>query len=143
VAGLVHRSIPGVPGAGYAAGRFVQPATASHRPLTAVQGRFELGAIVQPPALNSGVVDGHGACLHECFPLTRAQRVGHRPPPAPRRSHAFLFVGLGAVGQRMALSLQPKAFTAVLHDVRPEPVAALVGGGAEDGRAIAGDRARV
>jgi hypothetical protein len=28
---------------------------------------------------------------------------------------------LGAVGQRMALSLQPKAFTPVLHDMRPEP----------------------
>jgi hypothetical protein len=27
---------------------------------------------------------------------------------------------LGAVGQRMALSLQPKAFTPVLNDVRPE-----------------------
>jgi len=43
----------------------------------------------------------------------------------------------------MALRLQPKAITPVLHDVRPEPVAVLVGAGAEDGRALAGDRARV
>jgi sulfopyruvate decarboxylase alpha subunit len=43
----------------------------------------------------------------------------------------------------MALSLQPKAFTPVLRDVRPEPVAALVGAGDEDGKAIAGDRACV
>ena len=53
-----------------------------------------------------------------------AERMGQRgggPTAAPRRSHAFLFVVLGAVGQRMALSLQPKAFTPVLHDVRPEP----------------------
>jgi hypothetical protein len=41
------------------------------------------------------------------------------------------------------LSLQPQAYTPVLHDVRPEPVAALVGARAEDGRAIAGDRACV
>ena len=39
---------------------------------------------------------------------------------APRRSHAFLFVVHGIVGQRMALSLQPKAFTPVLHDVRSQ-----------------------
>jgi len=65
------------------------------------------------------------------------------PRRLPAGPHAFLFVVLGAVGQRMALSLQLKAFTPVLHDVRPEPVAALVGAGADDGRAIAGDRARV
>ena len=68
---------------------------------------------------------------------------GGGPTAAPRRSHAFLCVGPGAVGQRMALRLQPKAITPVLHDVRPEPVAVLVGAGAEDGRALAGDRARV
>lgn len=38
----------------------------------------------------------------------------------PRRSHAFLFVVHGAVGQRMALSLQPQACTLVLHDVRSQ-----------------------
>jgi hypothetical protein len=50
-----------------------------------------------------------------------AERIGQRgggPTAAPRRSHAFLFVGFDAVGQRMALRLQPKAFTPVLHDVR-------------------------
>lgn len=55
---------------------------------------------------------------------------GGVPTAAPRRSHPFLFVVLGAVGQRLALSLQPQACTPVLHDVQPEPVAALGEAGA-------------
>jgi hypothetical protein len=53
-----------------------------------------------------------------------AGRIGPRsggPTAVPRRSHPFLFVVLGAMGPRMGSSLQPKAYTPVLHDVRLEP----------------------
>jgi hypothetical protein len=72
----------------------------------------------------------------------RVGPLGRSPTADPHRSHPFLFVVLGVVGQRMALSQQPKDFIPALHDVRPEPVAALGEVGAEYGRAIAGDRAR-
>ena len=53
-------------------------------------------------------------------------QLGGGPTAAPRRSPSCRFVVLGAVRQRMALSLPPKACTPDLHDVWPEPVAALV-----------------
>jgi len=48
------------------------------------------------------------------------------------------FIGLGAMGQGMALNLRRKGLCLAVHDVRPEPVATLTAAGAEDGGSIAG-----
>jgi len=48
------------------------------------------------------------------------------------------FIGLGAMGQGMALNLLRKGSGLVVHDVRHEPVATLTAAGAEDGGSIAG-----
>jgi hypothetical protein len=91
------------------------------------------------------VIGSHGQvglADHRRDGAERMVQLGGGPTAAPRWSPSFLFVVLGPVGQRMALSLQLEAFTPVLHDVRPEPVAALVGAGTEDGRAITGYCAR-
>ena len=48
------------------------------------------------------------------------------------------FIGLGNMGQGMALNLQRKGFPLVAHDVRREPVDALVAAGAQDGGFVAG-----
>jgi 4-hydroxybutyrate dehydrogenase/sulfolactaldehyde 3-reductase len=48
------------------------------------------------------------------------------------------FIGLGNMGQGMALNLQRKGFPLSVHDVRREPVDALVAAGAKDGGSVAG-----
>jgi len=48
------------------------------------------------------------------------------------------FIGLGNMGQGMALNLQRKGFPVVVYDIRPEPVDALVAAGAQDGGTVAG-----
>jgi 4-hydroxybutyrate dehydrogenase / sulfolactaldehyde 3-reductase len=47
------------------------------------------------------------------------------------------FIGLGAMGQGMALNLLRKGFVLVVHDLRPEPVATLVAAGARAGGSVA------
>jgi 4-hydroxybutyrate dehydrogenase/sulfolactaldehyde 3-reductase len=44
------------------------------------------------------------------------------------------FIGLGAMGKGMAAQCVKKGFDLMVHDVRPEPVAELVGLGATDGK---------
>lgn len=48
------------------------------------------------------------------------------------------FIGLGNMGQGMALNLQRKGFALSVHDVRRAPVDALVAAGAQDGGTVAG-----
>lgn len=48
------------------------------------------------------------------------------------------FIGLGNMGQGMALNLQRKGFPLAVYDLRPEPVAALVAAGARDAGSVAG-----
>ncbi len=47
------------------------------------------------------------------------------------------FIGLGAMGRGMAANCVKKGFKLVVHDIRPEPVAALVALGAAAGRDLA------
>jgi hypothetical protein len=62
--------------------RFVQAPAAPHRALTAVAGLFQEGAVLQDPALDGRVVDGHPTLLHEFFHLMVAQGIGQIPPHA-------------------------------------------------------------
>jgi 4-hydroxybutyrate dehydrogenase / sulfolactaldehyde 3-reductase len=48
------------------------------------------------------------------------------------------FIGLGNMGQGMALNLQRKGFPLIVYDIRREPVDALVAAGAQDGGTVAG-----
>ena len=48
------------------------------------------------------------------------------------------FIGLGAMGRGMAANCVKKGFALVVHDIRPEPVAALVKLGATAGGSVAG-----
>jgi 4-hydroxybutyrate dehydrogenase/sulfolactaldehyde 3-reductase len=47
------------------------------------------------------------------------------------------FIGLGNMGQGMALNLQRKGFALSVYDLRREPVEALVAAGAQDGGSLA------
>jgi 4-hydroxybutyrate dehydrogenase/sulfolactaldehyde 3-reductase len=47
------------------------------------------------------------------------------------------FIGLGAMGKGMATQCVKKGFQLSVHDIRPEPVAELVGHGAHDGESVA------
>lgn len=47
------------------------------------------------------------------------------------------FIGLGAMGQGMALNLQRKGFSLVVYDLRQQPVAKLTAAGARAGESVA------
>lgn len=47
------------------------------------------------------------------------------------------FIGLGAMGRGMATNCVKKGFDLLVHDIRPEPVAALVAAGAQAARDLA------
>ena len=50
----------------------------------------------------------------------------------PIRSDTIGFIGLGAMGRGMAANCVKKGFRLVVHDIKPEPVAALVKLGARE-----------
>ena len=52
--------------------RFVHPPAQPHRPLAAVERRFELGSVLQHPAVNRGVVHRYPTFPHQFFDLAVA-----------------------------------------------------------------------
>ena len=60
----------------------VHPPTHPHRALAAVEGRFQLRAVLQDPAIDRGVVDGPPPLLHAFFALAVAYGIGQVPPHA-------------------------------------------------------------
>jgi hypothetical protein len=60
----------------------VHAPAAIHRSLPTLKGRFELWAVLQHPAVDGRVIDGHSTLLHELFDLAIAQGVRHVPPDA-------------------------------------------------------------
>lgn len=58
------------------------------------------------------------------------------------KSETIGFIGLGAMGRGMAANCARKGFRLIVHDLRPEPVAYLVGLGAAAGASVADIAAR-
>jgi hypothetical protein len=72
LAALIHRTkqispLPLDPNIG-----LIQPPAAPDSALVAMERRFQLGAVLQDPAIDHGVVDGHPTFLHQFFHLAVA-----------------------------------------------------------------------
>ena len=92
LAALIHGAMQVGPLAFHPDVRLVHAPAAPHRPLAAVERRFERRALLQDPAVDGRVIDRYPALLHELFELAIAQRVRHIPPDA-REDDVFLEMG--------------------------------------------------
>jgi hypothetical protein len=79
LAALIHRPIQLVPLAFDLDVRFIQPPAVTHRPLAAAKRLFQLGAVLQDPTINRGVIQEDTTRLHHLFELAIAQRIGEIP----------------------------------------------------------------
>jgi hypothetical protein len=76
LAALIHRPIPIVPLAFDLDVRFIHPPTVTHQPLAAAKRLFQLGAVLQDPTIDRGVIHEDTTLLHRLFELAIAQRIG-------------------------------------------------------------------
>jgi hypothetical protein len=70
--GLIHRAIQIAPLAFHPDVGLIQPLTDPHGALTAVERRFELWGILQDPAVDGRMIDGHAALFHQLLHLAVA-----------------------------------------------------------------------
>ena len=88
LAALIDGAMPIVPLAFDLDVGLVQAPADPHRVLAAMEHRLQLGAVLQEPAIDHRIVNGHPTCLPQLFHLAVAQRVGHVPPHA-RQDNIF------------------------------------------------------
>ena len=78
--GSQHRAIEVVPLAFDLDVGLIHPPAKPDWAFAAVERRFQLGAVLQDPAIDRRVVDGHPTFLHQLFDMAVAPRIGHVPP---------------------------------------------------------------
>src|SRR6266581_894263 len=80
LAGLIKRAIKIAPLALDLDVHLVHAPTDPHRSFAAVKGLLQLWALLQHPAIDRRMVDGHAVFFHEFFDMPIAQGIGHVPP---------------------------------------------------------------
>jgi hypothetical protein len=82
LARLVDRAREGAPWSLHLGVRLIPPPATPDQALAATERRCQCGAVLQAPAVDRRVADGHPTSLPEVFRLAVTHRTGHRPPHA-------------------------------------------------------------
>jgi hypothetical protein len=112
--GLIHCTIQVIPLAFDLDIRLVQMPADPDRPLVAMERRFQLGTVLQDPAVDRRVVDGHPPFLHQLFNMAVAQGIGHVPPDA-RQDNVLHKVGTLEADHHRSPSLDSDCVTEEDH----------------------------